>query len=128
MTYEPLPSSAKRGPLRARSADAGPASPDVAGAAMVAENAILTSGDTNRSHGDSPVQGEVFKFRLPWRDGIIFRLVSAAFWWMISVGLFAALWEGAWALGWINPLLLPPPHIFLQNFVFQGRFFSPATR
>jgi NitT/TauT family transport system permease protein len=61
-------------------------------------------------------------------DEVMFRFLPAVFWWILSVGLFAGLWEGAWALGWINPLLLPPPHVFLQNFILQGRFFSQATR
>jgi NitT/TauT family transport system permease protein len=61
-------------------------------------------------------------------DEVMFRFLPAVFWWLVSVGLFAGVWEGAWALGWINPLLLPPPHIFLQNFILQGRFFSQATR
>ncbi len=49
-------------------------------------------------------------------------------WWCASVGLFFGLWEAAWFFGWANPLLLPPPHIFLHNFLAQGRFFSVATR
>lgn len=36
-------------------------------------------------------------------------------WAVASIGLFAGLWELAWALGFADPLLLPPPHIFLSN-------------
>jgi NitT/TauT family transport system permease protein len=51
----------------------------------------------------------------------------AAGWWVASVGLFAGLWELAWAAGWASPLLLPPPHIFLQNLSRQARFFDTST-
>jgi NitT/TauT family transport system permease protein len=53
----------------------------------------------------------------------------AKVWWAcLSVGLFAGIWELCWALGWADPQLLPPPHIFLSNFGEQGRFFNTATR
>ena len=53
----------------------------------------------------------------------------AKVWWAcLSVGLFAGIWELCWALGWPDPQLLPPPHIFLSNFGEQGRFFNTATR
>ena len=51
-----------------------------------------------------------------------------AFWWLASVALFAGLWEAAWAFGWANPMLLPPPHIFLRDFFAQGKFFNPDVR
>jgi len=37
-----------------------------------------------------------------------------------------ALWELAWAVGWADPLLLPPPHIFLHNFADQAQYFVPT--
>ena len=46
-------------------------------------------------------------------------------WAMLSIGLFVAFWESAWWRGWANPLLLPPPHIFLANLADQVRFFDP---
>ena len=36
------------------------------------------------------------------------------------------LWEFAWWRGWANPILLPPPHIFLNNLSDQFRFFDPG--
>ena len=48
---------------------------------------------------------------------------TMAGWWVLSLGLFAGMWEGAWALGWADPLLLPPPHVFLRNFADQAQFF-----
>jgi NitT/TauT family transport system permease protein len=51
----------------------------------------------------------------------------AAGWWVASVALFAGLWELAWAAGWAPQLLLPPPHIFLQNFSRQAKFFDTST-
>ncbi len=45
------------------------------------------------------------------------------FWWVLSLGCFAGVWEFAWAIGWADPLLLPPPHLFLRNFADQAQYF-----
>jgi NitT/TauT family transport system permease protein len=55
------------------------------------------------------------------------RLAVAAGWWLASVALFAGIWELAWLAGWAPELLLPPPHIFLQDFSRQAQFFDTAT-
>ena len=52
--------------------------------------------------------------------------VARALWWVASIGCFAGMWEAVWALGWADPLLLPPPHIFLRNFADQAQFFVPS--
>lgn len=49
-------------------------------------------------------------------------------WGLVSVGLFAGLWELLWLAGIADPRLLPPPHIFLGNIPDQARFFNTATR
>jgi len=54
--------------------------------------------------------------------------LSSAAWWLASILLFMGLWEAAWAFGLANPMLLPPPHIFLQDFLVQGKFFDPQVR
>jgi NitT/TauT family transport system permease protein len=54
--------------------------------------------------------------------------LGKAGWTILSVSLFAGLWELLWAIGWADPQLLPPPHIFLSNFGEQGKFFNTATR
>ena len=43
-----------------------------------------------------------------------------------SLSIFVGFWEFAWWRGWANPLLLPPPHIFLANLPDQFRFFDPG--
>lgn len=58
----------------------------------------------------------------------IVPFLSRALWALFSVGFFAGLWELAWALGWANPLFLPPPHIFLGHFIEQAQNFSPTLR
>nr|WP_244490734.1 ABC transporter permease subunit [Aureimonas frigidaquae] len=45
-------------------------------------------------------------------------------WAVLSIGLFAGLWELAWAMGWADPLLLPPPHLFLSDFDRTLSYFS----
>ncbi|UHD43789.1 hypothetical protein LUX29_11810 [Aureimonas altamirensis] len=51
-------------------------------------------------------------------------ILSTIGWAILSIGLFAGLWELAWAMGWADPLLLPPPHLFLSNFERTLSFFS----
>lgn len=54
--------------------------------------------------------------------------LTKAWWTILSISLFAGIWELCWAFGWADPKLLPPPHIFLGNFAEQGKFFNTATR
>ncbi|RAI60093.1 ABC transporter permease [Roseicella frigidaeris] len=49
-------------------------------------------------------------------------------WAVLSVGLFAGIWELLWAIGWADPKLLPPPHVFLGDIPDQARYFNTATR
>ena len=49
-------------------------------------------------------------------------------WTLLSIGLFAGIWEFLWAIGWADPKLLPPPHIFMGSIVDQAKFFNTATR
>jgi NitT/TauT family transport system permease protein len=57
------------------------------------------------------------------------RQTLARFGWaLLSVGMFAGLWEFLWAVGVADEKLLPPPHIFLGNIPDQARFFNTATR
>ncbi len=49
-------------------------------------------------------------------------------WAVLSIGLFAAIWEACWALGWADKRLLPPPHIFLGNVAEQAKFFNTINR
>ena len=51
--------------------------------------------------------------------------VRTIVWGCLSVGLFVSLWEMSWWLGWADPLMVPPPHIFLANLPEQFRFFDP---
>ena len=55
-------------------------------------------------------------------------MLSKIWWTCLSIGLFAGIWELCWALGWADPKLLPPPHIFLGNIAEQAKFFNTATR
>ncbi|MAI48094.1 MAG: ABC transporter permease [Hyphomicrobiaceae bacterium TMED74] len=57
-----------------------------------------------------------------------YRALEQTGWTLVSVGLFAAIWELCWATGLADPKLLPPPHIFLGDFADQAKFFNTATR
>ncbi|MDV4169403.1 ABC transporter permease [Rhodovulum sp. FJ3] len=52
--------------------------------------------------------------------------LEPALWVIASLAIFVGFWEFAWWRGWANPLLLPPPHIFLANLTDQFRFFDPG--
>lgn len=52
--------------------------------------------------------------------------LQSALWWLASVGTFIVIWEVCWWFGLADPLMLPPPHIFLANLPEQFRFFDPA--
>jgi NitT/TauT family transport system permease protein len=59
------------------------------------------------------------------RTSLVRRLVPLG-WGVASLACFIAAWELAWAAGWADPLLLPPPHIFLRNFASQAQYFIPT--
>jgi NitT/TauT family transport system permease protein len=56
------------------------------------------------------------------------RAAPAVLWSCLSVGLFAGIWEVCWVLGWADPKLLPPPHVFLGDIVDQAKFFNTVSR
>lgn len=58
----------------------------------------------------------------------LIRAGQKLFWACLSLGLFAGIWETCWALGWADPKLLPPPHIFLGDIVDQAKFFNTVSR
>ena len=47
-----------------------------------------------------------------WRRarGLLRSWLPRLGWTIVSVGLFAAIWELCWYFGWADPRLLPPPH------------------
>jgi NitT/TauT family transport system permease protein len=59
------------------------------------------------------------------RGKTVMQRIVPALWIVASLSMFVGLWEIAWWRGWANPLLLPPPHIFLANLPDQFRFFDP---
>jgi NitT/TauT family transport system permease protein len=59
-------------------------------------------------------------------DGLM--ILRGFAWGLVSVGLFAGFWELSWAMGWANPLLLPPPHIFLANIPETLHYFDTSNR
>ena len=52
--------------------------------------------------------------------------LTTVLWTLASIGMFVCFWEFAWWQGWANPILLPPPHIFLSDLSDQFRFFDPG--
>src|ERR1700719_3558065 len=62
------------------------------------------------------------------RWSAVARGVSRLLWTLFSLGLFAGIWEACWAIGWADPKLLPPPHVFLGDIVDQAKFFNTVSR
>ena len=71
------------------------------------------SGNISRTHA-TPVARKMLGYLEP------------VLWSLASIAIFVGFWELAWWRGWANPLLLPPPHIFLANLPDQFRFFDPG--
>jgi NitT/TauT family transport system permease protein len=74
--------------------------------------------------GEGP-SARLRRFTLP--DPVA-RALSRIGWTLLSVGLFAGIWELLWYWGLADPKLLPPPHVFLGNFPEQTKFFNTAQR
>lgn len=62
----------------------------------------------------------------PAPRGKALAIAQRALWWFASVGTFFAIWEFCWWKGLADPLMLPPPHMFLANLTEQFKFFDPA--
>lgn len=45
-------------------------------------------------------------------------------WWWLSIGLLVGLWELGYFMGWLDPFLFPPPHLFLM-ILFDAPRFQP---
>jgi NitT/TauT family transport system permease protein len=54
--------------------------------------------------------------------------LAAIGWGIVSISLFAAIWEALWYFEMVNPLLLPPPHLFLQDIPGTLKFFDRSNR
>jgi len=59
---------------------------------------------------------------------VFVRRLSAAGWAIASVSLFASAWELLWYVGLANPLLLPPPHLFLADIPGTLQYFDRSNR
>lgn len=49
-------------------------------------------------------------------------------WAILSISMFAGIWELLWAVGWADPRLLPPPHVFMGSIADQAKFFNTISR
>jgi NitT/TauT family transport system permease protein len=63
-----------------------------------------------------------------WRKPAVPPWVARIGWAMLSIGLFAGIWEVLWAIGWADARLLPPPHIFMGSIVDQAKYFNTVSR
>ncbi len=54
--------------------------------------------------------------------------LARVLWALLSVALFCSIWEVCWLLGWADPRLLPPPHVFLGGIAGQAKYFNTVSR
>ena len=85
------------------------------------------AGASRPAAASRPMASRLFASRL-FSSMAGLDLLARIWWTCLSISLFAGLWEFCWAMGWADPKLLPPPHIFLGNIAEQGKFFNTATR
>jgi NitT/TauT family transport system permease protein len=78
----------------------------------------------------APARAAPFASAPQWRRarGLLRAWLPQLGWTIVSVGLFAAIWELCWYFGWADPRLLPPPHAFLSDLTAQAKFFNTAQR
>jgi NitT/TauT family transport system permease protein len=69
------------------------------------------------------------RLALPWQPSAALKRLqfyaANAVWWVLSIGIVVAVWEGAAALQLIDPLILPPPHLFIAEIQQQAQFLLP---
>jgi NitT/TauT family transport system permease protein len=86
---------------------------------------VTRDGDTSGSAAGTSRPAAVSRL---YTGMVNLEWLTKAWWTILSISLFAGIWELCWLLGWADPKLLPPPHIFLGNLAEQGKFFNTATR
>jgi NitT/TauT family transport system permease protein len=55
------------------------------------------------------------------------RFAASAMWWVLSISSVIAIWELAAALQLIDPVILPPPHLFIAEIQQQAQFLIPRV-
>ncbi len=90
--------------------------------AAVSETVRAPAGGSARRASGGP--------SLAWARGLawLLRVAPTMLWGAASIGLFAGIWEALWAVGWADPKLLPPPHIFIGSIGDQAKFFNTVNR
>ncbi|MDR3372585.1 MAG: ABC transporter permease subunit [Ancalomicrobiaceae bacterium] len=58
----------------------------------------------------------------------LLRQLAGIGWAIASIGLFAGIWELLWYFELANPLLLPPPHLFLADIPGTLKYFDRSDR
>jgi NitT/TauT family transport system permease protein len=86
--------------------------------------ALRTDVILRRPHSGR-LEGRILSIQL-WTT--LKRTAPRIAWTVVSLGLFAGIWEACWALGWADPKLLPPPHVFLGDIADQAKFFNTVSR
>lgn len=55
------------------------------------------------------------------------QMAVSVMWWVLSLGIVVAIWELAVVLRLVNPVILPPPHLFLAEIRNQAQFLMPQV-
>src|SRR5262245_35794437 len=74
-----------------------------------------------------PVQRPAFDWKPPARCKRLRLFAAKAMWWVLSIGSVVVLWELIAALQLIDPIILPPPHLFIAEIQQQAQFLLPQV-
>src|SRR6266446_6082606 len=55
------------------------------------------------------------------------QMAVSVMWWVLSLGIVVAIWELAVVIRLVNPVILPPPHLFLAEIRNQAQFLMPQV-
>src|SRR6266478_6423883 len=74
---------------------------------------MLSPSDVHVASGQ--LQRPAWHWKLPAGPKRLRLFAAQSMWWVLSIGLVVALWELIAALQLIDPMILPPPHLFIAE-------------
>jgi ABC-type nitrate/sulfonate/bicarbonate transport system permease component len=86
---------------------------------------MLSPSDVHVASGQ--LQRPAWHWKLPAGPKRLRLFAAQAMWWVLSIGLVVALWELIAALQLIDPMILPPPHLFIAEIQQQAQFLVPRV-
>lgn len=86
---------------------------------------MLSPSDVHVASGQ--LQRPAWHWKLPAGPKRLRLFAAQSMWWVLSIGLVVTLWEIIAALQLIDPMILPPPHLFIAEIQQQAQFLVPRV-